>query len=251
MRYLLAALLLPLVLLIVLIVEVAVARRSGAEAADYRNPAVNPQLLVGGGAPLTYVVLGDSTAAGQGAPYEQGIALTTAHQLAQGRTVRLFNFAVSGARLQDVLRDQLPRLHGLAPDLVLISAGSNDVTAWTRASDLGAALQQLADGLTALNSDVRCVVTGAGDLGAIPRLPQPLRWFAGLRTRRVNRIFKAVAERYGLTLAPVAERTGPTFARRPELFSQDRFHPNGQGYALWSEVIIPALQEALARNERR
>src|SRR5688500_20212669 len=67
--------------------------------------------------PLTYVILGDSTAAGIGGNYESGIAVATEKALgAQGR-VTMTNLAVSGARMRDVRRLQLRDAAALRPDV--------------------------------------------------------------------------------------------------------------------------------------
>jgi len=55
------------------------------------------------------------------------------------------------------------------------------------------------------------------------------------------------AQNYGLTFAPIADRTGPLFRRDRTLFSDDRFHPNDRGYATWTAVINEALDRALGR----
>ena len=80
---------------------------------------------------MVYVVLGDSTAAGRGANYANGIAVRTARHLARSRPVLLVNLAVSGARVADVARDQLPAAVRLKPDLVLLAVGANDATHFT------------------------------------------------------------------------------------------------------------------------
>jgi hypothetical protein len=86
---------LPAVLVAILAVEVIDARRQSG--IPFEPPPRGPQEY-GSGPLLEYVVLGDSTAVGQGAPYERGIAVSTARHLsARGRRVRLVNLAVSGA----------------------------------------------------------------------------------------------------------------------------------------------------------
>ena len=44
---------------------------------------------------------------GRGGEYENGIAVSTARELAKNRRVTMVNLAVSGARTEDVLDDQL------------------------------------------------------------------------------------------------------------------------------------------------
>jgi lysophospholipase L1-like esterase len=110
---------------------------------------------------LTYVVLGDSTAAGIGGTYASGIAVSTARHLAQHNTITMTNLAVSGARMSDVRRHQLPMAEALRPDVVLLSAGANDVTHLSAIRSMRADLRVIVGALRAANPDVRIVITGS------------------------------------------------------------------------------------------
>ena len=193
-----------------------------------------------------YVVMGDSTAAGVGADYQHGIAIQTTRQLETSRRVEMTNLSVSGARIGDVLRDQLPRAETIHPDLVLLSVGANDVTHLTPATSMRDSLREIVRRLRAANPEVAIVITGSPDMGAPPRIPRLLRGIAAWKTRQVNRMFVAEAAGLSLTFAPIAERTGPLFRSDHSLFASDRFHPNERGYAVW----VPVLNEALARAVR-
>ena len=195
------------------------------------------------GEPIRYVVLGDSTAAGVGAAYEDGIAIQTARHVGASAVVTLHNFGVSGARMRDVLEKQLPQAEALAPDLVLISAGANDVTHLTSIPSMRRRLREIVARLRRANPRVRIVVTGAPDMGSPPRVPWALRGLASLRTKMVNRMFRAEAQRMKLVFAPIAEETGPLFRRDRTLFHADRFHPNARGYATWVQVLNTALNK--------
>jgi hypothetical protein len=85
-----------LALLALLVAEALLARRG--EIAPFENPSRAPTRYGDAGPALTYVVLGDSTGAGQGAPPADGIAPATARHLARSRRVTLVNRSVSGAR---------------------------------------------------------------------------------------------------------------------------------------------------------
>lgn len=194
---------------------------------------------------LLYLVLGDSTAAGVGGEYREGIAVSTARHLAASRHVEMKNLAVSGAQVSDVLEEQVPRIDGFVPDVVLLSVGSNDVTHLTTAKSLERDLNAIVDRLVALNCEVEIVLTGAADMTTPPRIPRLFRGLAEWRTNTLNDVFGSVAEDRNLTFAPIAKKTGPLFARDRGLFSEDEFHPNTRGYQTWIEVINPALDRAL------
>jgi len=194
---------------------------------------------------ITYVILGDSTAAGVGADYQQGIAIQTTAELSKTHKVTMTNLGVSGARIHDVLVEQLPRAESLHPDLVLLAVAPNDVTHLTRISSMKRDLLAIVHRLRAANRDVVIVVTGSADMSTPPRIPRLLRGIAGARSRAVNRMFVSVANDEHLTFAPIAAKTGPLFKKDPSLFGPDRFHPNERGYAVWTAVINKAIAAAI------
>jgi hypothetical protein len=76
-----------------------------------------------------WVVLGDSTAQGLGAPGpESGYVGQVLAELRQrtGQRWRVLNLSTSGALIRDVLQYQLPRLPAV-PDLVTCGIGANDI----------------------------------------------------------------------------------------------------------------------------
>lgn len=226
-----------------LAVEAVLARRGEAE--PFSEAPRTPRTFGERGPQLTYVVLGDSTGAGQGAPYDAGIAVATARHLARaGRRVSLVNLSVSGATLADVVAGQLPLAVRARPDVVLVSAGANDVTGLTSTGAVREAVEEMAARLREASPGVRIVLTASPDVASSPRLAQPLRWVTRLRTRQVNGAFREVAAARGLTVAPIAARTGPLFERDSGLFSSDRYHPNARGYATWVAPLTEALDRA-------
>jgi lysophospholipase L1-like esterase len=254
LRTLARVLLLGAVALVALLaIEALIASRTVPDD-GYRAPSQAPRAFGHGRRPaLRYVVLGDSTATGRGAPYERGIAVASARRLAATarRRVTLTNLAVSGARMGDVRRDQLPAAMQLRPEVVLVAAGANDVIGLTRLGAVAEDLHRIADGLRAARCDVAIVVTASPDVGSAPRLAQPLRALAGWRTRRLNDALEDVVRDRRLVLAPIARRTGRRFRADRSLFAADGFHPSAKGYATWTVVIEAALDQALARADAR
>ncbi len=204
-------------------------------------------LTKGKGQAINYLVLGDSSAISQGSDYSQGVAVGTANHLSQNYNVTMTNLAVSGARTKDVLQKQLPQFTS-SPDVVLLLIGSNDVTHLTSKSSIEKSLRAIIGELKDKNCKVKIVVTGSAQMGAVPRLPQPTRWLAGARTTSVNKLFKQVSDQEKLTFAALAEKTGDTFRGNLKLFAQDKFHANGDGYAVWTPVFNDSIDEALANQ---
>jgi lysophospholipase L1-like esterase len=222
-------------------------RSSKADGAAFVNPSHDVRQFGGQGKPLIYVVMGDSTAAGQGADYEHGIAVQTSRAISGSHAVALTNVSISGARVHDVVSEQLEEAARLRPDLVLLSVAANDVTHLTSIGSMRADFVAIVARLRLANPKVAIVVTGAPEMGAPPRVPWLLRPVASWRMRAVNTMVMSLAREQRLEFAPIAAETGPAFRRDPTLFAADRFHPNERGYALWIRVLTPALQRALQR----
>jgi lysophospholipase L1-like esterase len=174
-----------------------------------------------------WVVLGDSTAQGIGAPsYDQGYVGQLRRRLDEERGVdgpwRVLNWSRSGARVQDVLRDQLPRLEalGVEPDLVTCAIGANDI--------YRTPLERI---LAGMREVIRRLPAGA----VIATIPQGLRPQKAVAVSNVIRTEGAAA---GLVVADVWARTGPPWRGK---FAEDNFHPGVQGYADWTAAFADAL----------
>ncbi|HSX16879.1 MAG TPA: SGNH/GDSL hydrolase family protein [Patescibacteria group bacterium] len=228
-------------LLVVAIVELAWIKWSGS-AVPRPDISRQPQ-TIGSGAPLTYVVLGDSTAVSQGGDYAQGYATATAAYLARTHRVAWVNVGVSGARAKDVADAQAKQAVAFKPDVVLVAVGANDVTHVTSSASVRDSLQKTIAQLRAANPNVRIVLTGAPDMGAPPRIPQPLRWLAGIRTTQINKTIAGLADSDRVVFAPIADQTGPAFRANHNLFAADRFHPTTDGYKLWIPVLTRAFDQ--------
>ena len=191
--------------------------------------------IFGKGKQVNYLVMGDSTVAGQGGDYQVGLANATAKHLASTSSVVMLNTAVSGARATDIVSDQIK-----------VVVGSNDVTHRTSAKNVRASMNQAIDQLIKKNCNAKIVITGSADMGAVPRIPQPLRYLAGFRATQLNKVFIDIADKKQVTFASIAQKTGPIFRSDRSLFAQDNFHPNTKGYDVWVPVLIDALDEAVA-----
>ena len=87
----------------------------------------------------------------------------------------------------------------------------------------------------------------APDLGAVDRLGRPLRWWAGVASRRTWRAQERSVRRAGGEPVAVGRLLGSAFARDRTLFSADGFHPSSAGYAALAEALWPAVRDAAAR----
>lgn len=182
-------------------------------------------IALSGAGPL-WVVLGDSTAQGIGAPsWEEGYVGQLRRALDDGseQPWRVVNLSKSGARTDDVLDRQLPALAGMKADLVTCAIGANDIVRR----------------VPGLEERVRDVIARLPERAIIATLPQGL---GPERTEAVNRIIRAEAPAAGLLVADVWARTGPPWHGK---YAEDRFHPGALGYADWAAAFADVLDQAL------
>lgn len=227
-----------------ILIEVGIVILNGKKV---MRPTSQPVYTTGMGKKLTYVVLGDSTSASQGSDYADGFVAASSQHLADRYTVQTNNFSVPGATVYDIEAIQLEQALSLKPDIVLISAGANDVTHFTRGRAVEASLQRIIDQLRKASPTVQIIVTGSPAIDSVSRFPWGARQLMGLRTKRINAIFDRVIRKNALIHAPIARETRDVFLADPTLTASDNFHPNARGYALWIPVINAAIDTAVIR----
>jgi acyl-CoA thioesterase I len=179
-----------------------------------------------------WVVLGDSTAQGLGAPGPRGGYVgQTLYQLRHttGRHWQVLNLSVSGALIRDVLANQIPRLDGQRPDLVTCGAGANDILY----SPPGKLFGDLRTLLAAVPEDtvVLDLPLLSGFWGIVGRMSVPY-------ITRINRVIGEVATERSLRVAEVSRHFVPPWVGK---FSVDNFHPSQDGYRDWSRALVEAL----------
>lgn len=194
----------------------------------------------------TIVVLGDSTGAGVGAQVPgNAYASLIAERLALevDARIRLVGLAVSGARVADVLREQVPKALTVDADAYLVAVGANDVTHLTSIDSVRDGIATIVRRLSADGTPV--VVASAPDMRA-PAFAEPLRSIVGWRGNAVTEATEEAARAAGAEVVPLAERTREFFAEHPDrAYSPDDFHPGPAGYARWATAIYPELRAAL------
>ena len=184
-----------------------------------------------------WVVLGDSTAQGLGAPSPQGgyVGQTLAQlRRTTGQHWRVINLSVSGTLMRDVLAEQVPQLNDHQPDLVTCGAGVNDI---------------LFSAPAKLFADLRALLAAVPDGTVLLDLPLPAGfwWIVGHMSvpylTRINRVIHEVAAERNL---PVAEVSTQFIAPWTGKFSCDNFHPSQDGYRDWTRALLAAVPSQLA-----
>jgi lysophospholipase L1-like esterase len=184
---------------------------------------------------LLYVALGDSAAQGVGtgdldASYVGLIAARL--QRHTGRSVQVVNLSRYGARVRDVVAEQLPQLAELSPDLLTVTAGANDMRRFDR-GEFGTDLELLLGALPshAIVADLPCFHFGPRELDAV------------IASRMIADRVRA----HRLSPAPLHRVT--EFRRGwgslPD-FAWDQFHPSAKGYRVWESAFAGAVTRRAA-----
>jgi acyl-CoA thioesterase I len=184
-----------------------------------------------------WVVLGDSTAQGLGAPGPRGGYVgQTLQQLRRqtGQHWRVVNLSVSGSLMRDVIADQLPRLGEHKPDLVTCGAGTNDILFSAPATLFG---------------DLRALLGAVPDKTVLLDLPKPSGFWGIVGhmsvpyVTRINRVINEIAGKRSLPVARVSAHFTAPWAGK---LAVDSFHPSQDGYRDWSRALVEALTPGLA-----
>jgi acyl-CoA thioesterase-1 len=179
---------------------------------------------------LLYVALGDSTAQGIGAsrPINGYVGILADRIRAlSGRSVRVVNLSVSGARVSDLVEYQLPRLAKLRPDVVTLAIGANDIAAFEP---------------VAFEHDLRRILDAVPPTTVVADLPCFHFPASERKVRAANAIVHRLAAERDLRIAPlhrITRRQTPLLAITQA--AADLFHPNDRGYRVWASAFLPFL----------
>ncbi|MGW3341844.1 SGNH/GDSL hydrolase family protein [Nonomuraea rubra] len=188
---------------------------------------------------IRMAALGDSVTVGIGDPVRgRGWAGLLAESLAASGPVEPANLAVSGARLADVLRDQLPRALELRPAVATVLIGVNDTLRGD--FDPGAFATGYESLLSALHGSGATVLTATlPDPGLMLRLPELLRRPLARRARAVNAAMEGPAARYGTVHVDLAAHPA---LYDPRMWGLDRLHPSERGHRHLAGLFAAALE---------
>jgi lysophospholipase L1-like esterase len=198
---------------------------------DHNERVIRERAAAAEPGPL-WVVLGDSTAQGLGAPRPRGgyVGQTLAQlRRTTGQHWRVINLSVSGSLMRDVLAEQVPQLTDHQPDLVTLGAGVNDI---------------LFSAPGRLFADLRALLAAVPDGTVLLDLPLPAGfwWIVGRMSvpylTRMNRVIHEVGAERNLPVAEVSRQFVAPWAGK---FSCDNFHPSQDGYRDWTRALLAAI----------
>ncbi len=181
---------------------------------------------------ILYVALGDSTAQGLGAtsPMRGYVGLVAkALQNKSGKSVKLINLSVSGARIPDVTKEQVPKLSGYPIDdaVLTLAIGANDLKKHNR--------ETFAQNFEELVSQLPKQTVVAD-----------IAYFGGGRYRHLepevlemNKTIARLVQKHGLKQAELHKITQEH--ERLGVHSVDWLHPSNKGYKNWFEAFRQQL----------
>jgi acyl-CoA thioesterase-1 len=199
--------------------------------------------------PIVYAALGDSTVEGQGATRKDASYVSRLHERLRGvyPAARLVNFGIGGATSADVLADQLKRAVAVAPGLVTLSVGPNDITTRVSVATFEARIDEILKTLGRETSAV-VVVNLLPDLTVTPRFRgSEVREAVGRQTVLFNEALRRQARAHGARLVDLYTASQKEVPPRPELISEDGYHPSDAGYARWAELMWEGVAARIPR----
>jgi lysophospholipase L1-like esterase len=189
------------------------------------------------------LVAGESTAVGVGTTHlDDALAGHFARALAarEGVDVTWQVLGANGLNAQGLaaMLGEPESLLVPAPDIVLLVLGVNDTVERTSTRGFVRTVASLVAGVQRTQERTLVVLCGVPPMGQFPALPQPLRFVLGRLASDLD---------YGLA-ALAASQIDVCHVPTPRgadasLFARDGYHPNGEGYRVWSEALCRALPE--------
>jgi len=192
---------------------------------------------------LTYLALGDSLTYGEGVDQiDQTYPFLLSKFLSKKSEVELINLGIPGARTDEVIKLELPKLNDLKPNLITLLIGINDAQSTGTETTFKKNFQTVLDQITA-DPRKKVIVINIPALTSNKNMLPPYKYLVDLRISRFNSIIvNLVKEKQkdnnNLFLINLYEQTKQKFIDNPSLYSADYFHPSAKGYKLWSEIII-------------
>ncbi len=198
---------------------------------------------------LRIALLGDSSITAPGVhPLDDCWPRRTARHLSDRYHVQLRSVAVGGAKTRDVLHHQVDDAIATGADMALVSVGANDALRGTPIerfeSELGEIITRLAEEIEMIG------VSGIGDLGTVPRLPDLARSLSRVRGRSFDGAIRRVVARHpGVVKSRSWGNEWEPFESDPEvIFAADQFHASSAGHAIFAGAAIPVVEALLSAD---
>jgi lysophospholipase L1-like esterase len=195
----------------------------------------------GSGPPLRLLILGDSAAA--------GVGVSTQSQALSGQLVNALgsDFQVSWkliAQTGNTAKKVVAKIQMALPeifDVVVTSIGVNDVTHGTKSQKWIDRQGQIIELLQSKFHSQHIILSSIPPMHLFPALPQPLRWYLGIRAKRLNSALKKFAESCNQ-----CEFVTIDFPLEAAYMAADGFHPGTLAYSVWANHVAGIIRRRLA-----
>jgi lysophospholipase L1-like esterase len=125
-------------------------------------------------------------------------------------------------------------------DFVVVSVGVNDVTAQTGNQEWLVNLKFIIELLKSKFHARHIILSGVPPMHLFPALPQPLRWWLGLRAKKLNAFMEKTARNDNkCTFLSI------TFPFEQHFMAEDGFHPGEPAYMLWGDELAKVIRAEL------
>lgn len=191
---------------------------------------------LGAGKAFRILILGDSAAAGVGAPsQDMGLSGQIVQGLLPYYRVEWELAAMTGATTKSALC-ALRRRSPQPFDAAVVTLGVNDVTSGTSEASWQRRQAELRSLLRSRFGVSHILVCGVPPVSRFPALPQPLRWFLGSRAARFSQVLERdVAAEANCRFLPL------NFSQDSGLMAPDGFHPGPGIYSEWGQRAAAAI----------
>jgi len=197
--------------------------------------------LGGTGLSIRLLILGDSAAA--------GVGVSTQNEALSGQLVSALgsDFEVSWklmARTGHTAKSVAALLETVPPeafDVVVTSVGVNDVTHGTMARQWINQQRRIIDLLQSKFHARHILLSNLPPMHLFPALPQPLRWYLGMRAKRFNDLLTEIAADCNR-----CELVTTHFPLEDAYMAADGFHPGARAYFVWANQIAANICNRLA-----
>lgn len=219
--------------------RIVIGEALAAEAVPFERILDNPEMRI--------LVIGDSTAVGTGA--EKPEFSIAGRISADFPNASVKNLGVNGMKVHELV-EKLEEIQDQRFDFISLHIGGNDIVRFTNLQQLEKDIDRAFKLTSELTDNISITVTG--NMGTSTLFPYGTGWVLERQTRKVHALFIAAAEKYGAVYNNLfRERGDDPFAKNPgKYYAADEFHPSGEGYADWYEIIQPNIMKLLKNKNR-
>ncbi|MGI0116305.1 SGNH/GDSL hydrolase family protein [Zooshikella sp. RANM57] len=200
------------------------------------EPAGPRQGIQGQGPALKLLILGDSSAAGVGAPSQQfALSGQLVEILSASYTVAWTLTAKTGYTIKDLI-NILHTMPQMPLDIAIVVVGVNDVIKGTHQKQWQQQLDLLIQLLTEKFASPTLFFSGLPPMHLFSALPFPLKWYLGKRARYLDGTLSTHLSKY-----KHCQYLPMNLPFEPSYLASDGFHPSPDAYKCWAAALATEI----------